>query len=478
MLLSKILNIESNIEITGIQTDSRFIKKGNVFFAINGRSVKGISFVDKAIEQGAVAIVCDENYTNDNIEVVKVNDVITSLGVALNNFYPQKPQHIIGITGTSGKTSVVEFTRQLIQSLNQNSASIGSLGFKFGNEYMKEDTLTMKELIDLHKNLDFLKSEKNVNYVAMEFTSQGLDQRRAEGIFPEIGVFLNITPEHLDYHTGMDDYFQKKMILFNNVLKRGSKAVINADIPEYDKIKAICMANEHKILSFGYNGDIKIKSIKNSFEGQEAVLAYENKEYKFNTTFIGAFQLMNLLAALSIVLQLDIEKDVNKILKSLENVKPADGRLQFAGKKKNGALIYVDYAHKPDALEKMLKAMREHIKDDKEARLGVLFGCGGDRDKTKRPVMGQIANELADFVIVTDDNPRTEIAEVIRSEIMTGCPNALNIENRKVAIEKAIDDLQPKDILVLAGKGHENYTIIGKEIIPFDEFEIVKNAIN
>jgi UDP-N-acetylmuramoyl-L-alanyl-D-glutamate--2,6-diaminopimelate ligase len=187
---------------------------------------------------------------------------------------------------------------------------------------------------------------------------------------------------------------------------------------------------------------------------------------------------MNLLATLGIIIQLNIEKNINKIIQILENVKAADGRLEFAGKKNNGATIYIDYAHKPDALEKVLLAMKEYTKDIKEARVGVLFGCGGDRDKTKRPIMGEISAKLADFVIVTNDNCRTEDPGIIRSEIIAKCPNAIEIGDRKIAIEKAIDMLKPNDILILAGKGHEKYNIVGKEKLPFDEFEIVKNAIN
>ncbi len=488
MLLSKIIeNCENELEISnfrnfnveGIQSDSRLIKENNIFFAIDGLTVKGIDFVDKAIANGAKVLVCSKNkeYKNENIVIIKTNDVIGLLGKFLNIFYAKKPKHIIGITGTSGKTSIAEFTRQAIQKLGYNSASIGSLGINFENSHLKEDTLTMRELIDLHEKLNYLKTDRNIDYVAMEFTSQGMHQRRSTGINVEIGVFNNITPEHLDYHKTMEEYLEQKMTLFKTILKNGSPVVLNADIPEFNKIKEICLFKNHKILSYGFNGDLKILDIKPHLDGQTVKLKYLNKEYILNTHFIGKFQVMNLLATLCILIQLNIEPNVKKLISVLENINQAEGRMEFVAKKSNGASIYVDFAHKPDALKQVLEAMREHISHDKEARLVVLFGCGGDRDKTKRPVMGKIANDLADVVFVSDDNPRTEDAATIRSEVMVGCPNAFNMDDRKIAIEKAIDFLQPKDILILAGKGHEKYTIIGKDVLPFDEFKIVKGYL-
>ena len=488
MLLSKIIQTcKDELEIAnfkdyniqGIQTDSRLIKKNNIFFALDGRSVKGINFVDSAINNGAVVVVCSskENYTNNNIVVIKCDDVINILGKCLQVFYNPLPTHIVGITGTSGKTSVAEFTRQAIQKLGIDSASIGTLGVNFKNSHLKEDTLTMRETVDLYEKLHYLKAEKNIEYVAMEFTSQGLHQRRAVGIKAEIGLFNNITPEHLDYHITMDDYLNQKLKLFTEVLNDNSIAIINADIPEYEKIKSVCNAHNHNILTYGFNGDVKIINIETHLQGQNITFQYNNQEYTIKTPFIGKFQAMNLLATFSILVSLDIEKSIDKIVSVLENIKQAEGRMELVGVKDNGATIYIDFAHKPDALKQVLETMKDHISHDKEARIGILFGCGGDRDKTKRPIMGKIANDLADFVIITDDNPRTENADIIRSEIVATCPNALNIADRKIAIEKAIDLLKPKDILILAGKGHEKYTIIGKELLPFDEFKIVKDYL-
>ena len=489
MLLSKIINSFKNEleilnfkdqEINGIESDSRLIKKNDIFFALDGLKSKGIDFADKAIDNGATVIVCSKkyDYNNNNLTIIKCDDSVEMLGKFLNVFYPNKPKHIVGITGTSGKTSTAEFTRQIIQNLGHDSASIGTLGVKFKDEKIKSGTLTMLETVELHQKLNMLKAEKNIDYVSMEFSSQGMHQRRGIGINVDVAVFLNLSPEHLDYHKTMEEYFKQKTTLFTKILKDGGTAVLNADVPEFEKLEKICNDRGVKIISFGKNGDIKIKDIKPLAKGQNITILYQGKEYLLELPFIGTFQAMNVLTAISAVVALNIESSFEKILKAVNGIKQAEGRMQLAGIKSNGATIYVDYAHKPDALQKVLEATREHINKDSGSRIFILFGCGGDRDKTKRPVMGKIANDLADVVIITDDNPRTEDATTIRQEVASTCPKAYNIGDRKQAIEKAIDMLEKDDILILAGKGHEKYTIIGKELSHFDEFEIVRDYLN
>ena len=475
-----IINNFKDIEIEGIDRDSRLIKENYIFCAVDGMNLKGATFIEPAIKNGAKVIVTETDYKNENIIVMKTKEknLKDIYGKLLKQFYNNLPEHIIGVTGTSGKTSVVEFLRQAIELLGYESASIGTLGIKYKEENIKSDTLTMKETSDLYEKLYLLKSEKNVNYVSMEFTSQGLDQKRAVGVHPEIGIFTNITPEHLDYHKTMEEYFNKKMLLFKEALNKGSTAIINADIPEFEKIKKVCRECNHKIISYGYNGDIKIKNIENNLQGQKVYFEYLGKEYLLNTKFMGHFQVMNLLSVFGALVELNIEKDISKIIKSLENIKNAEGRMEFVGKKKNGAQIYIDFAHKSDALQKILETMRDHMKNEKKGRLFVLFGCGGDRDKEKRQVMGQIANKLADVVFITDDNPRNENPDEIRNEILKGCPKAYNIAGRENAIKEAFKMLEENDILILAGKGHEKYIIINKEKIPFDEKKIVQECIN
>ena len=326
-----------DIEIEGIDRDSRNIKDNYIFCAIDGMNLKGITFIEPAIKNGAKVIVSESNYKNENVIVMKTKEknIKEIYGKMLNQFYNNLPEHIIGVTGTSGKTSVVEFIRQAIELLGHKSGSIGTLGIKYKEEVIKSDTLTMKETADMYQKLYLLKNEKNVNYISMEFTSQGLDQKRAVGIHPQIGIFTNITPEHLDYHKTMEEYFNKKMLFFTEVLNKGSIAILNADIPEFEKIKKICEECNHKIISYGYNGDIKIKKIENNLQGQKVFFEYLGKEYLLNTKFMGNFQVMNLLSAFGALVSLNIEKDIYKIIKCLENIKNAEGRMEFVGKKKN-----------------------------------------------------------------------------------------------------------------------------------------------
>lgn len=488
MLLSKIINpylkeLEvlnfQDLEINDIQTDSRLIKENDIFFAIDGFTTNGIDFADKAIENGAKVIVCDKkyDYNNPNVVIIKCSDVKDILGKFLNVFYFNKPKYIIGTTGTSGKTSITEFIRQIIQNLGYESASMGTLGVKYKNEKMKNGTLTMLETVDLHKNLHELKTNHNVDFVSMEFSSQGMHQNRATGISVDVAVFSNLSPEHLDYHKDMAEYLKQKETLFKKILKDTGTAVLNADVPEFNELKKVCEKRKVKIISYGYNGDVKIEKITLLPKGQDITILYKGEKYLLELPFIGTFQAMNILAAVSAVIALNIETSFKKILDAVNGIKQAEGRMELAGVKKNGAVIYIDYAHKPDALQKVLEATREHIPADSKSKIYILFGCGGDRDKTKRPVMGKIANDLADVVIITDDNPRTENAETIRQEVASTCPKAYVIGDRKQAIEKAIDMLEKDDILILAGKGHEKYTIVGTTLSPFDEFAIVKDYL-
>ena len=476
------LEIENfkDIEIEGIDRDSRKIKNNYIFFSIDGSTSKGETFIEPAIKKGAKVIVTESEYKNENIIVMKTKEknIKEIYGKMLIQFYNNLPKHIIGVTGTSGKTSIVEFIRQTIELLGYESGSIGTLGIKYKNTTIRNDSLTMKETSDMYKYLYYLKNEKNVDYVSMEFSSQGLDQKRAIGIHPEIGIFTNITPEHLDYHKTMEDYFNKKMFLFTEVLNKGSIVILNADIPEFEKIKKICEECKHKIISYGYNGDIKLIKIENNLQYQKVFFSYEGKEYSLNTKLLGKFQVMNILSVLGTIISLNLGKDIQKIIICLEKVKNAEGRMEFIGKKKNGAQIYIDYAHKPDALEKILETMKEKMKNTK-GKLFVLFGCGGNRDKEKRPLMGEIADKLADVVFITDDNPRDEDPEKIRNEIFQACKKAYNISGRENAIKKAFNMLEENDVLILAGKGHEKYIeMINGEKLPFDEKKIIQECID
>jgi len=491
MLLSKLLENISDIEtenfidteIIGVESDSRSIQKGNLFVALKGRTVDGIDFLDKAIELGCAAVICsNESITEKqypNLTTIRHKDPLWLLGKLLNKFYPEKPRHILAVTGTNGKTSIVEIIRKILETLGYNSASIGSLGLNCKGANVKEDTLTMHETVDVHKKLNYLKKEKNIDYLAVEATSQGMDQGRLSGVTPEIGAFTNITQDHLDYHTTMENYFRCKMILFEELLKKQSPVVLNADIPEFEKISRVCKKQGHKIISYGYNGNLKLLKIEPGEHSQKIYLEYQNKKYEANINLIGEFQIYNLLCALGMILSLNLKESFNQILKTAESLKSAaEGRMQLAGIKNNGAAIYIDYAHSPDALTQALKALRKHLKDsNSKGRLCVVTGCGGDRDPSKRPKMGKVANDLADVVIITEDNPRSEDPAQIRKEVLATCPKGIEIEGRPEAIREAISMLEEGDILLLANKGHERYIIDKNGKQPYNEPEIVTECI-
>lgn len=494
MLLSQLLKgfekqIEkhnySDFEIKGIELDSRQIKNGFIFFALQGDNMNGADFIPKAIENGASVIVCSKSQDGierkySNVIVIKHEDPREFIGEILRVFYKEKPAHIFGVTGTKGKTSVTDYVRQSLEILGYRVASIGSLGVKFNGSTNHDDTLTMPDVVTMHKTLNELKLKNNVDYVMMEMTSQGMKQKRTAGIDIEIGAFTNFFKDHMECHGTMDNYFKAKMILFDNILVDGSPVVLNADIDQFNDIKKISENKNHKIIGYGKNGDIKLLDIISTEGNQKAILSYKSKNYELNTSIIGSFQIYNLLCALGILIS-SVTNPIDEIIKTLEKVKAAEGRGDLAGITKNGAYIYIDYAHTPDGLEKILNAMREHLEaSNSSGRLILVFGCGGDRDPSKRPIMGKIANDMADVVLVTEDNPRNEEPEVIRKDIIMTCSKGIEItEGREFAVRKAIQMANKGDIVLLAAKGHEKY-MLGKNLEKtyFNEFEIVKDEIS
>ena len=491
MKLSKILSqVKANYEIVGsrdlleqievedIAIDSRLVKKNSAFFALHGKTKDGAEFITSAIEKGASVIISNKSNADFFIKSKNPSQLLSEF---LRVFYNPLPTNIYAITGTNGKTSTVEFTRQILEFLGKKSASIGTLGVMCDEDikqHLQNSSLTTPDIVSLYKNLQILRNN-DVNDVAIEVSSIGLEQGRIAGLKIGVGAFTNFTQDHLDYHKSMEEYFRCKMILFNSslvnrVLNVGGIAVLNSDIPEFEKIKNICVENKHAIIEYGYKArDLKLISAidhKVKFE-------FQQKIYEFELSASGEFQAFNALCALGNVLAKHkiSESELENLLKKFSALNPAPGRMQRAGILSNKAHVFIDFAHSPDALINILKLARSLTK----SRVVVLFGCGGDRDVKKRPVMGKIACELADLVIVTDDNPRTESPEVIRSEILAVCDTqkAIEIPDRKLAIEKAINMLKAGDILILAGKGHEKYQIIGDKKIEFDEELIVKNVI-
>ncbi len=466
MKLSDIIDGEKEVEIKGITADSREVTQGFVFGSLNDDS-----YIEDAVKKGAVAIITRQDYEKDfaNVTMIKVENPINTYAKAVAKYYGAQPSHMAAITGTNGKTSIADFTRQILTMMGKKAASIGTLGVIKGNGEAVSLPNTTPNNVTLHKILREL-ADEGFDEVILEASSHGLHQGRLDGIEFEVAGFTNLTRDHLDYHKTFENYFAAKMILFEQRLKVGGVAVLNADIDCFADIERICRLRDQKIISYGYNGEeIKLLKAEPRANGQVLYLNYFGKDITVDIPLAGDFQAANVMCALGIVGVLCGNKD--EPLQYLPKIKGAKGRLDLVGEK-NGAAIYVDYAHTPDALEQVLKALRKHT----SGKLKVLFGCGGNRDKGKRPIMGQIADELADEVFVTDDNPRFEDADTIREEIMEACPKGVNIKDRAKAIKIAIDSLHSGDVLVLAGKGHESGQYVKGEVLPFsDHEEVAKN---
>ena len=466
-----------NPKITGLSSDSRNIKSGMLFAAITGEKVDGNKFIDKAIKQGAVAILTNKTPAKEiSIPVIISKNPRADLAKIAARFYQNQPSFVAAVTGTNGKTSATIFVRQILAGLGNKSANIGTVGTflqdKKNITQIEQEGLTTPSTVQLYKLLDSLKKQ-GVDHLAFEASSHGIVQHRLDGIKLSCGAFTNFTHDHLDYHKDLDDYFSAKTRLFTELLDEGKPIILNSDIPEYSRLEKLAKERNLEIIDYGKNAKrIKIIKITPTENGQNLTLNIDEKEYNFLFPLIGEFQVYNALCALGIVMTSGVS--VSDGIAQLQKLTSVDGRIEHVATTKNGASIFVDYAHTPDALENLLRSIRPHIKN----RLHVIFGCGGDRDATKRPMMGEIANNFSDVAYVTDDNPRTEDATKIRNQILVKCPKAFNIGDRKTAIITAIKNLEKGDCLVIAGKGHETYQIIGKEKFPFNDAKIVKEFTN
>ncbi|MBV9556955.1 MAG: UDP-N-acetylmuramoyl-L-alanyl-D-glutamate--2,6-diaminopimelate ligase, partial [Pseudolabrys sp.] len=400
---------------------------------------------------------------------IRVKNVRRALALAAARFYPRQPATIAAVTGTSGKTSVAAFTRQIWMSLGDQAASVGTVGVVSpkGEVY---GSLTTPDPIDLHKTLDQLATE-GVTHLALEASSHGLDQHRLDGVRVAAGAFTNLSRDHLDYHPDLDSYLAAKLRLFEALVIRGGTAVVSADNDYAMRVVDAAKTRGLNVMTVGQHGD-SIKITGNTVEGftQAIRLSHQGKTYAVKLPLVGAFQVEN--AVVSAGLAIATGGDPARVFAALEKLSGAKGRLEMVGDK-NGAPIFVDYAHKPDALSKALEALRPYAK----SRLIVVFGCGGDRDKGKRPLMGQIAVEKADKVIVTDDNPRSENPATIRAEILAAAPGATEIGDRAQAIRAGIADLKAGDVLLIAGKGHETGQIIGSKVLDFSDHDEVAAAL-
>lgn len=477
----KITKLFQKHNVTGIAFNSKKIKKGDAFFAIRGSNSDGNKYIDDVLKIGASLVFSDDNKfkNNRNSLIVHVEDVRAALTIAAEYFYPKTPENLIAVTGTNGKTSVVSYCQQLFELLGSESASLGTIGLVCSKKAITEEfdkeqykALTSTDILTFRQILNHL-AENNINNLAFEASSHGLDQQRMGNLAVNAAAFTNFSQDHLDYHGTMDNYLKAKLKLFSNNLRSDGLAVISSEIAEIDLIKEFLGKNNLNYLTVGESGEIKVCAIIPSMSGQDVSFSYQGKKYNFNTEIIGSFQASNLLIAAALVHRFGFP--FNEIVKKISQVKAVKGRLDRVTNPSDLFQVFVDYSHTPESLQKALIELRKIITP--EGRLIVIFGCGGDRDVSKRPLMGKIAEDYADIQIVTDDNPRFENPHIIREQILKAVPNAREIGDRILAVNTAVNLLKGGDILLIAGKGHEDYQIIGDRKIPMDDFEIAKDAL-
>ncbi|WP_140985917.1 UDP-N-acetylmuramoyl-L-alanyl-D-glutamate--2,6-diaminopimelate ligase [Asticcacaulis tiandongensis] len=473
-------DLDYDPEVTSVTADSRKVTDGTLFCALPGSAQDGRAYIPQALSQGAAAVLAPENTEGDRSRIVTVHDVRRAYALAARSFYGAQPKTCVAITGTNGKTSVATFCRQIYAHLGHKSASVGTLGV-VTQSGLTETALTAPGLTtpdagDLAERLAGLASE-GVTHLAVEASSHGIDQRRLDGVSLVAAGFTNLTQDHLDYHQTMEAYRQAKLRLFEQLLPRGRTAVLNADAEGFNAFAASSILSGLNVASVGERGQfLTLTERRLTADGQILTLAFQGRSFEVKLPLAGLFQASNVLVAVGLCLATG--EKVDEVVGALEHLKGARGRLERVGANRHGAEVYVDYAHTPDGLETVLKALRPHTK----GRLVCVFGCGGDRDRGKRPQMGAIAEKWADRVFVTDDNPRSEEPAQIRMEILKGLAgtqssNLMEIGDRRQAIFEAVNGLQAGDVLVVAGKGHEQGQIIGTQVLPFDDVSVVVEAL-
>ena len=459
------------IEVAGVTSDSRKVKPGFLFVAIAGNKTDGARFVKQAASDGAVALAAEQRPDTlpDAMAFIRAANPRRLLALAAAKIFPRQPATIAAVTGTSGKTSVAAFTRQIWSELGYRAASIGTVGVVSpqGERY---GSLTTPDPVELHRTLDQLAKE-GVTHLALEASSHGLDQHRLDGVRIAAGGFTNLSRDHLDYHPSIEAYLAAKLRLFEDLLPAGGAAVIGVDDCYAHQVVEVAKKRGLKMIAVGEQGaDIKFAGATIDGFNQIVTIVHEGRIYKVRLPLVGAFQVQN--AGIAAGLAIATGAEPSRAFAAMEKLVGAKGRLELAGTH-NGAPIFIDYAHKPDALKKALESLRPYAR----GKLVVVFGAGGDRDTGKRPIMGRIASENADRVIVTDDNPRSESPAAIRAAILAQAPGAVEIGDRAEAIQKSIAALASGDVLLIAGKGHEVGQIIGDRVVPFSDHEAVTSAL-
>jgi UDP-N-acetylmuramoyl-L-alanyl-D-glutamate--2,6-diaminopimelate ligase len=467
-------------DFTGLTSDSRKVAPGFLFAALAGSTMDGARFAADAVSRGAIAILARPELADEAkaLGVRFIADENPRLGLArmAAEFYGTQPDVVAAVTGTKGKSSVVAFLREIWTALGKPAASLGTVGM-VGPKGAMPLSHTTPDPVEIHALLAGLKKD-GVEHLAIEASSHGLDQFRLDGVKIAAAGFTNITRDHMDYHHSFEHYLAAKLRLVDEVVAPDGVAVINADAEHADKFIAAAQRRGLRLITVGATGEtIKLVTLEGRGDAQALTLAFAGTTHNIILPLAGAFQASNALVAAGLAIGLlgkNEREDASRVFAALEHLKGAPGRMEKVAYAASGAPIYVDYAHTPDSLEKVLQALRPHT----DARLHVVFGCGGDRDKGKRPLMGQIAAALADDVIVTDDNPRTEDAALIRQEILATAKGAREIADRHGAIKTAIAALKSGDVLVIAGKGHETGQYIKGEVFAFsDRDEAVKAAV-
>ena len=454
-------------EITGVTSDSRKVKPGFLFAALPGVNVDGAAFARKAVEAGAAAVIAEQDL-DLSVPTVICRDPRRGYALAAANFWGRQPQTCVAVTGTNGKTSVANFCRQMFASAGHVAASMGTLGVTVSKpdgttQQITPPGLTTPDAGDVAELLMRI-SQLGVTHLAMEASSHGIDQRRLDGVRLSAAGFLNLTQDHLDYHGTMEGYRGAKLRLFEQLMPRGATAVLNADSEAFPFFAAASVVSGQRVMSVGETGQaLRLMERTLLPDGQRLSIRAEGRLHDVRLPLVGAFQASNALVAAGLCRAAGLSYD--DTFAALEKIEGAPGRLQRVGQGPRGGEAYVDYAHTPDGLETVLRALRPHVR----GKLIVVFGAGGDRDKTKRPLMGRFASTLADVAIVTDDNPRSEVPGAIRAEIMSGNEGLTEIGDRRAAIQAAAALLQDGDILVVAGKGHEQGQTVGTTVHPFDD---------
>lgn len=460
------------LDVQAITADSRAVRPGSLFVALAGAKSDGAKFAADAVAKGAVAVLASSDAVLPDLSVplLRSDEPRRALALMAARFFGKQPAVAVAVTGTSGKTSVAEFTRQIFAGCGLQAASVGTIGVvrPDGGVY---GSLTTPDPVTLHETLADL-ADSGVTHLAFEASSHGLDQHRLDGVELTAGGFTNLGRDHLDYHPDIESYLNAKLRLFRDLLKPGQRAVINADDTYTIAVQDAAKARGLEIMTVGERGEaLRLENVSVEGFAQRLTVRHAGGTQTVKLPLLGTYQASNALIAAGLAIA--AEQETEQVIGQLASLKGVKGRLDIVGEARGGMAV-VDYAHKPEALAAVLDALRPFA----TGRLICVFGCGGDRDRGKRPIMGQIAERKADIVIVTDDNPRTENAASIREEILAAAPNAQEIGDRAEAISSAVQMLGKGDVVVVAGKGHETGQIVGDTVLPFSDHEALSEALN